>query len=345
MSGTSLDGVDLALATFYRKPSGWTFELHAAETVPYRAAWHESLRTAHQLTGESLVHLHTRYGTYLGRLCTQFMTRHGAKGVQFIASHGHTVFHQPARGFTFQLGDGNAVHAVTGLPVICDFRNLDVQRGGEGAPLVPVGDRHLFSDYDVCLNLGGIANLSMEQGRARKAFDVCFVNLGLNFLAEQAGKRFDRNGEGASRGKLHTGLLRKLSSTYAAWRRGRPSLGREGFEKHIEPLLKDASIPLEDRLHTFTESIALEIIAALPQRKLRVLCTGGGAHNGYLFHRLLEYGKDRYTFSIPEREIIDFKEALIFAFLGVLRVRGEMNCLKSVTGASQDSSSGVMIGF
>ncbi len=346
MSGTSLDGVDIACCTFTHN-QGWTFTIDRAETVAYPTAWRKKLSEAHTLPAEKLIALDVAYGKYLGELCSTFIKQHKIRGVHFIASHGHTIFHQPKNGFTLQIGNGNAIHAVTNLPVICDFRSLDVIKGGQGAPLVPAGDALLFSEYDMCLNLGGIANLSLEHKKNRTAFDVCYVNMGLNYLAQQAGKKYDTAGSMASDGEVNAVLLKKLDKVYAKIKTKRPSLGREFFEKEIQPLLADKKIPIHDKLRTFTESSAKEITAALLEsgKNKTVLCTGGGVFNSFLIYRMIELCGDDATLVIPDIEIINFKEALVFAFLGVLRIRNEANCLKSVTGATQNSSSGVMIGF
>jgi anhydro-N-acetylmuramic acid kinase len=223
----------------------------------------------------------------------------------------------------------------------------DVAFGGEGAPLVPAGDKWLFHEYDVCLNLGGIANLSLDVKGKRLAFDICFCNMGLNLLASEVSKRYDRNGEMASDGAIDSGLLRNLDKIYSKLSAKRPSLGREIFEEQIAELLKNKKLSVEDRLCTFTESVAMEIVKAITlyKKQAKVLCTGGGAFNSFLISRMLQHGGDDLTFIIPEDEVVKFKEAMVFGFLGVLRVRNEVNCLKTVTNASRDTSSGTMIGF
>ncbi len=346
MSGTSLDGLDIACCVFNKKASGWQYTIEKAVTLKYPAAWAGKLATAQNLSGEKLLELDAAYGKYIGKACRDFITRHKLK-VDFIASHGHTIFHQPKNGFTCQLGSGQAIYVTSNIPVVSDFRSLDVLLGGEGAPLVPAGDKFLFNDYDVCLNLGGIANLSAETKQGRIAYDICFVNMGLNYLAAKAGKAYDANGEMASEGQLHQPLLKDLNKVYNSTRKKRPSLGREIFEKQIQPLLDNEVIPLQDRLHTFSESSAIEIASAITAHKpgSKVLCTGGGAFNAYLITRVLELSEDRAQLIIPEDEIVKFKEALVFAFLGILRIRNEVNCLKTVTNASRNSSSGLMVGF
>lgn len=346
MSGTSLDGLDIAYCEFRNKNNAWQFSLEQSTTIRYPARWHAALSQAHTLSGEALAHLDAEYGLFLGQQVRKFVEKSGMKA-DFVASHGHTVFHQPKRHFTTQIGSGTHLHVASGLPVVCDFRSLDVALGGEGAPLVPVGDKLLFADYDVCLNLGGIANLSLEAKRQRIAFDICYCNMGLNRLAAEASKAFDRNGEMAAGGEVNAALLKALNRVYVRLRKQRPSLGREVFDRDFAPLLDDKTIPLADRLATFSETVAIEICDAIRSYAVeaRVLCTGGGAFNGYLMTRLLEHGGDALTFMLPDEDIVKFKEALVFAFLGVLRVRGEVNCLKSVTRAAANSSSGMMVGF
>lgn len=346
MSGTSMDGLDIAYCTFTKKGKEWSFSIEQTETVGYSHGWINKFTEANHILGDELLAIDVEYGRWLGKACADFIKRHKLKP-DFIASHGHTIFHQPARGFTYQLGNGQALHAVCGLPVIYDFRSLDVMLGGQGAPLVPVGDKLLFHEYDVCLNLGGIANLSMEIKKQRLAFDVCFMNMGLNHLMSTVKKNYDNHGELSSTGSLHTDLWKKLGKEYQLLRKKRPSLGREVFEERFRPLLNNDTIPLADRLYTFTESAAAEIASAILThvKNGKVLCTGGGAFNSYFISRLLELCGDHVELIIPEDDVIKFKEALVFAFLGVLKVRGENNCLKSVTGATRDNSSGLMVGF
>jgi anhydro-N-acetylmuramic acid kinase len=346
MSGTSLDGLDVTHCIFRKSPSGWRYDLSGFTTIKYSAQWLEQLGNAHLLGGEDLLALDAAYGSYLGKVSRDFIDRHKFK-TDFISSHGHTVFHQPKKKFTCQIGNGYSLHVASGLPVVCDFRMQDVAMGGEGAPLVPAGDKFLFHQYDVCLNLGGIANLSVDIRGKRHAFDICFCNMGLNYLMAKINKTFDRDGAMAAAGKVDEGLLKALQKINSKLAVKRPSLGREIFENQIKPLLDNEMISLEDRLCTLTESAAREIINGIREQKGRqtVLCTGGGTFNSFLITRMLYLGGDDITFMIPDDEVVKFKEAIVFGFLGVLRVRGEVNCLKSVTRATKDSSSGTMIGF
>lgn len=346
MSGTSLDGLDIAYCHFRQSEKGWVYSIKKATTIKYSAAWIEKLSTAHELSGEQLLELDSAYGNFLGKACDTFRRKNKLR-VDFIASHGHTVFHQPQKRFTYQLGNGNALHAACEIPVVCDFRSLDVMLGGQGAPLVPAGDKHLFSAFDVCLNLGGIANLSMDVKGKRVAFDICFANMGLNYLMGKVGKEFDEDGGMSSDGVVQVPLLKALNKVYMSLHKRRPSLGREIFEQRIKPLLDMPGVRLKDKLRTFTASSVNEIALAIlsTKEKPKVLCTGGGAFNSFFISQLLEVCGDEVTLIIPEDETIKFKEALIFAFLGVLKVRGDNNCLMTVTGASKDSSGGVMVGF
>jgi anhydro-N-acetylmuramic acid kinase len=346
MSGTSLDGLDLAFCQFIKKGK-WTFKLLSSVTLKYSARWKDVLSNAHKLSGADLLALDAAFGKFIGESCKRFCGKEKIKGVDLIASHGHTVFHQTHREFTFQLGNGNAIHVASGIPVVYDFRSLDVAYQGQGAPLVPVGDRYLFGEYDICLNLGGIANLSMEDRKKRIAYDICFANMGLNYLSAKNGKEFDSGGTLASQGRLDQRLLNQLAEAYDHLRATRPALGREGFESTMENLLDQESISLEDRMRTFCESIVLEIERSIPRRKkkLKLLVTGGGALNDALINLLKQKLTNQATVIIPERKIVEFKEAMVFGFLGVLRMRGEVNVLKSVTRAQRDTSSGVAVGW
>lgn len=347
MSGTSLDGLDIVYCKIKVGKKSKKFEILSATTKKYAPDWKRKLASAHTLTASQLFSLDHDYGQYLAKATLDFIKENKINDVDFIASHGHTIFHQPKNGFTYQLGSGQTIYDVSGLPVVFDFRSLDVIRGGEGAPLVPIGDRYFFSEYDICLNIGGIANLSMELKGKRVAFDFCFANMGLNYLAAKAGKEFDKNGKLAFSGVVNDMMLKKLDAVYKPLRKKRQSLGREGFEKSIKSILNNGAIPLPNRLRTLCESIAIETANAVPakKKKMKLLATGGGALNSYLIKVLERKLKGKAEIVIPNKQVVEFKEALIFALLGVLRVRGEVNCLKSVTGANRDSSVGVMVGF
>ncbi len=342
MSGTSLDGVDIAACEFWITKTGKIhYKIHSAETLAYPNDWKERLITAPLLTGLELTLLDIDYGNYLGELTKKFIGRHELKP-RFIASHGHTVFHQPHRGITLQIGSGASIAATTGLKIISDFRSLDVALGGQGAPLVPIGDKLLFDEYDFCLNLGGFSNISMDdEKQSRIAFDICPVNMALNHYANKLGFEFDKNGELSAKGNLNQQLLNALNGLDYYTKNPPKSLGREWFETSFLPLI-DNKIPTQDILHTLTEHIAIQIgkaVSGFPAGK--ILTTGGGAENTYLVSRIYQHAKSKIV--IPEKMLVHYKEALIFALLGFLRSENKMNTLASVTGARSDSIGGIII--
>jgi anhydro-N-acetylmuramic acid kinase len=340
MSGTSLDGVDLALCQFEYNRMQWHYKLLNSATYAYPKEWKNKLSTAHQLDSNSFIKLHKEYGEYLGNLVNRFTKGMPIK-ITLIASHGHTIFHDPNEKITFQLGEGHYIASLTGITTISDFRTMDVALGGQGAPLVPMGDELLFHAYDYCLNLGGFANISYKKDEKRIAFDICPVNIAINLMASEVGKEFDKDGFIAMKGKINTTLLEKLNSLDFYQLVTPKSLGREWFESKIIPLIVDPSIKLEDRIRTFYEHIAIQISKVIINEKQQsVLITGGGALNKYLIQILKEHS--HHQFVLPDRNIIEFKEAIVFAFLGVLRFRGEINVLASATGARTNSVCGVI---
>jgi anhydro-N-acetylmuramic acid kinase len=339
MSGTSLDGVDIALCVFEKSRGTWKFRIEAAETISYKPSDVKLLTALMQADAMSYARQNTAYGCLLGELVKSFLKRHRASA-DFISSHGHTIFHQPSNKFTTQIGEGAALSIASGLPVVCDFRTVDVALGGQGAPLVPIGDQLLFNQYEYCLNLGGIANISFERSGKRIAFDICPVNMVMNHLAQEKGKRFDKGGRMAAKGYFNIMLLAKLSSV-PYYRRPIPkSLGREEIEKYFFRIMKNDKSRVEDKLQAFCEHIAIKVASVTKNAKGQMLVTGGGAYNDYLISRIKAHSRVKVV--IPSKKIIEFKEALIFAFLGVLRWRNEVNCLKSVTGASRDSCGGAI---
>ncbi|AZA77385.1 anhydro-N-acetylmuramic acid kinase [Chryseobacterium sp. G0186] len=338
MSGTSLDGLDICLAEF-EKHEKWTFTILNADTLSYSTDWENKLRNSIHLSAESLLELHSDYGFYLGQQVTEFMERHQLENIDLIASHGHTVFHQPQRKFTLQIGDGRAIKLKTDLPVIYDFRSQDVLMMGNGAPLVPIGDELLFSEYGACLNLGGFSNISLQSNGKRIAFDIAPVNIILNPLAQQFNKDFDENGDLARKGKINEQLLNQLNSLDFYQQSHPKSLGIEWCNQHIFPILENVE-PLE-ALATFTEHIAQQISDIINKNNSKdILVTGGGAYNTFLIEKIK--AKTKSEVIVPEKKIVDYKEALIFAFMGVLKANNEINVLCSATGSTSDHSSGVI---
>ncbi len=336
MSGSSLDGLDIALVRFNEEGDKYHFQIMEAETLPYPEYWTKQLSEAFHKQPEDLVQLDKEYGKYLGEQVLAFARKHNAKP-DFVASHGHTIFHRPEEHYTLQIGDGQELARACGFTVINDFRSEDVSKGGQGAPLVPIGDKLLFGDYEMCLNIGGIANISYDENGKRIAYDLCIANQALNYLAQLKGMDYDKDGELARNGEVDHSLLKKLNNLPFFLQEPPKSLGREFFETYQKDLLKDLSV--EDMLATFVEHVALQIalpISWLPKGK--IFCTGGGARNKYLIERL--QARTKHEVVVPDKLIIDYKEALVFALLGLLRMEGKTNVLSSVTGAESDSCSG-----
>jgi anhydro-N-acetylmuramic acid kinase len=336
MSGTSLDGVDLAVCSFEQKHR-FNYQIHHAITTPYTDEWTHKLQTAHLLNAHDFAVLNVEYGHFLGKLCKAFIKGTGTS-IDFISSHGHTIFHQPALGISTQLGSGAAIAASSCIDTVCDFRSTDIALGGQGAPLVPVGDALLFNEFSHCLNLGGIANISYTQNQERIAYDICPANMILNYLSQKTGNMFDNEGKLAGSGVLLPDLLQKLENLDFYHTSPPKSLGREWVWSTSIPLLEHDPNTVIDKLTTCTYHIVSQISRHITPDDATVLVSGGGAHNVFLTNLLSEQIAGKLY--IPEKTLIEFKEALVFAFLGLLRLLGKANTLSSVTGASRNSSSG-----
>lgn len=339
MSGTSLDGIDLAELFFKHYQNQWYFEIGYIETIPYDSAWSIQLQRAIYYNNDQLLLLNTEYTKYLSKIIKGFIFKNKIQDIDAICSHGHTILHQPENGITLQIGNLPQLANYLKETVVCDFRVQDIKMGGQGAPLVPIGDRLLFHEFDYCLNLGGFANISFENMGRRIAFDLCPANTILNYWAEKKGLPFDDKGSLASTGKINEKLYKSLNELDFYQIQPPKSLGIEFLNLKIHPLFKSFPITPEDALRTFIEHIAFQISRALPIESSKILITGGGAYNHFLIERIKNLSP-KLEILIPEKEIIEFKEALIFGLLGVLRLRNEINTLSSVTGAKKDHSSG-----
>jgi anhydro-N-acetylmuramic acid kinase len=337
MSGTSLDGLDMALCNFV-KTDRWNYKVIAASTVEYPDSLRKQLGRSIELSAYEFVKLDVDLGKFIAKKINAFLETQNVKP-DFIASHGHTTFHQPQTGLTSQIGNGATIAAHTGITTVCDFRTTDVAFGGQGAPLVPVGDELLFERYDACLNLGGISNISFRLNNRRIAFDISPCNMALNYLANQINMPYDKNGENARKGNIETNLLNKLNDIDFYKKTGAKSLGKEWFDTVFQPYLDAAAISVYDKLRTIVEHISMQLENVLDGKNIEtILVTGGGARNVFLIERFNATGKRKII--IPDMQTIDFKEAIIFAFLGVLRMRSEINCLSAVTGAKTDNCGG-----
>jgi len=337
MSGTSLDGMDLVLCRFHSENGKWIYEVEKAVTIGYSNEWKKKLSAAQNLGAVEFIMLHNEFGSFIGKEIRNFLGNDGK--ADFVASHGHTVFHQPDKRLTFQLGSPPYISAECMLPVVSDFRTPDVALGGQGAPLVPVGDRMLFYEYGFCLNLGGFANISNDVNGARIACDLCPVNIVANELSLISGNEYDRDGIIGRGGNLVRELTDELNKLEFYSVKGPKSLGREWVESEFMPVVKKYRLSVPDSLRSFYEHVSDQICGYINRfPPSNVLVTGGGAFNLFLMELIRT--KCRSGIIIPGELVVKYKEAIIFAFLGLLRYLNQINCLASVTGARKDSSSG-----
>lgn len=351
MSGSSLDGLDIAFVEFQEQGGKWTYEINEADCYPYTTEWTEKLKNAINLPAREYQLLHTVYGHYIGQEVNRFIESHQLHyKVAVVASHGHTTFHMPASQMTAQLGDGAAIAAKTQLPVVSDLRALDVAFGGQGAPIVPIGEKMLMNDFTYFLNIGGIANISLN-AEEYVAFDVCPANRVLNMLANDAGKPFDEDGKIAASGNVHDELLNQLNKLAYYSQPYPKSLANDFGTDIVYPLIRSAGLSIPDAIRTFSEHVALQICNALSSLNIqqpvpgnkKLLVTGGGALNTFLVKRLSELLRvENIEVVVPDTKLVNYKEALIMAFIGVLRWRQEYNVLASVTGASRNSIGGAL---
>lgn len=343
MSGTSLDGLDLAYCHFWQEGNSWAFEIKSAKTVPYHSSLRSKLHDAIDYSVTDLLALDHQYGDFLGKESKTFIDEEELD-LDFIASHGHTVHHRPDLNFTRQIGSGQQLSIRSGYKVICDFRSKDIALGGQGAPLVPIGDQAFFSNYSFCLNLGGISNVSFEQDGKRIAYDIGIANMLLNYICRKVGKEYDSGGSLARSGNLNEDLLDKLNSLDYYKRSIPKSTGYEWFQQKIVPLVEASPLEAADLLNTavhhITEQICVQLKLHSGKDSKTVLITGGGAFNNFLIEVLTAKLSPQIKVIIPSAELISFKEALVFAYMGLMRILGEVNVLSSVTGASKDSCSG-----
>jgi anhydro-N-acetylmuramic acid kinase len=338
MSGTSLDGIDIISASL-NFDGKWHYKIHCTETIKYPKNWFEILKKLTTYSLDEIQNIDKDYTYYLSTVINDFIDKNNITDIDAVCSHGHTALHQPEKGLTYQIGNLPILASLINQTVICDFRVQDVELGGQGAPLVPIGDQLLFPQYIYCLNLGGFANLSTETDNNRIAYDICPVNIVMNHYASQLGLDYDAEGKIAATGNINEESLNALN-TIPYYKQSYPkSLGFEWVRNVIIPSIDSFELSDRDVLRTFAEHIGFQISKALNSKEHgTVFVTGGGVFNLFLIRTIQNYTKNKIV--IPSNEIIEFKEALIFGFLGVLRLRNEVNCLQSVTGAQKDHSSG-----
>jgi anhydro-N-acetylmuramic acid kinase len=368
MSGSSLDGLDIAFVELHENAGKWQYEIKAAETYPYSEEWIKKLRGAVNYNALDYQLLHTAYGHYIGEQVNTFIASHQLQyQVQLIASHGHTTFHVPSKKMTGQLGDGASIAAETGINVVSDLRAMDMALGGQGAPIVPIGEKLLFGNYTFFLNLGGIANISYNHPDQYIAFDICPANRVLNMLAQDVGKPYDAGGQEAAAGTLQPKLLEMLNSLEYYQLPYPKSLANDFGTDVVYPLIKSSGEAIDDGLRTAVEHIAVQVSKAVRQllrshqpayakapasgkpsadageANHKLIVTGGGAHNNFLMERLRAALQElQVELVVPDNKIIDFKEAIVMALIGVLRWREENNVMASVTGASRNSIGGAV---
>ncbi len=360
MSGSSLDGLDIAYVEFSEKAGEWNYEIKCAGCIGYDEKWTQKLKDAVHLSAKEYQLLHTDYGRYSGEMVNEFIEKFQLEHkINLIASHGHTTFHFPEKRMTHQLGDGAAIAAQTQLPVVSDLRSMDIAFGGQGAPIVPLGEKLLFGDYDYFLNIGGIANISInsKQGNNQDsdlgiteiiAFDICAANRVLNMLAAEKNKPYDEDGKMAASGKINEALLEELNALDYYKLDYPKSLANSFGTDTIYPLIKNFNLSTEDSLCTYTEHIAIQVKNSLESQFSKtniqkLMITGGGAFNKFLIDRISNHLQEiNFEIYVPEDDVVIYKEALIMALLGVLRWREQYTVLSSVTGALRNSIGGAL---
>lgn len=345
MSGTSLDGLDLAYCHLEDMNGKWEYKIKNTKSVSYTEELQLELKDSIHLSAERLLGFHNTYGTWLGEQAKNFIEEEKLE-VDYIASHGHTSHHRPELGLTFQMGSGQHLANAAATRVICDFRSNDLALGGQGAPLVPIGDHLFFGAYDFCLNLGGISNISFELKNKRIAYDIGLANMILNYITQKIGLAYDQGGEMARSGKINSVMLQRLNDLKYYLLPHPKSIGYEWFLEEVVPIVEDTKDSVENLLHTaihhICEKVAQQIQLNSKNDEQQVLVTGGGALNIFLIDILKEKLGEQTTVIVPEPILIEFKEALVFALMGALRIERKINVLSSVTGAKRDSSSGVI---
>lgn len=345
MSGTSLDGLDLCCCSINNVEGTWTFEILATKSISYSDNMQSELKNSIYLKADELLEFHNTYGTWLGQQAKHFMSEKKLD-VDFIASHGHTTHHKPKIGLTFQIGSGQHLANASECKVICDFRTNDVALGGQGAPLVPIGDQLFFNEYDFCLNLGGISNISLEKKGKRIAYDIGLANMILNYITRKIGLEYDKGGVLARKGRINEKMLNQLNKLTYYLLPHPKSIGFEWFVEKVIPIVDATNDSTENLLNTAIHHICQKIAEQIQLNSIKdentLLVTGGGALNHFLIEVLQKKIETTTKVIIPTKELIEFKEALVFALMGALHIEKEINVLKSVTGAKRDSCSGVL---
>lgn len=345
MSGSSLDGLDIAYCKFDIQENIFDFEIVQSITIPFPENIFHALQQA--VTDSGIVQeADVLFGDFCGREVFKFLQNNNLILPDFIASHGHTIAHHPEKGFSLQIGNANDIRKHVSVPVINDFRITDIRAGGQGAPLVPMCDAMLFNDYDVCLNIGGIANISFVNNGKRFGFDICGANQILNSIANKLNMPYDDGGNIAATGKINQSLLQALNADKFLNKSFPKSLDNAYVQKHFISILDNFNVSLQDQMATATEHIAQQVSNVIQysfpdSKQLKILVTGGGAYNTTLVNRIATLCNTQIQ--LPSDSIIQYKEALAIALMGVLRWKQLPNFFPSVTGAKTAVCGGEII--
>ena len=340
MSGTSVDGLDICYVSFdNHDPS--KYEIIDCETIDYDDNLKTKLKNVIEMDNDQIKQIDKEFGEFIGLNVLKFIKKNTLYKADLISSHGHTVFHEPKFNKTLQIGNGEIINKVTKIKTVNNFREQDIQLGGQGAPLVPIGDKLLFDDYKYCLNLGGFTNISVKDSRTIYAYDICPLNTVLNHYANKLGYDCDLDGKLSEKGVINIDLLNELNDLEYYKKSYPKSLGLEFVIENIFPITEKYKIKEVDILATYIEHASFQIKRNIDNGS-KVLLTGGGTFNDNLIKTLNHDSK--INFIVPDKTIINYKESLIFALLGYLKINGKVNCLRSVTGASNDHSSGDIYG-
>ena len=339
MSGTSLDGVDIVYVNF-KLDKYWKYEIINSKTYKYKKKWNVLLKDISQKKIHLIEKINIDYTRLLSKYIKDFINEFSIQEIDFISSHGHTALHQPSNSLTYQIGNLPILAKYINQKVICDFRVQDVKLGGQGAPLVPVGEEYLFPEYNTLINLGGFANITRKNKDNLIAYDICPINIVFNHLSRKMEYKYDDRGYIASTGNINEELYDHLQRLNYYKQKPPKSLGVEWVNSQIHSILKNfQDTPIKDLMNTFSNHFAFQIAKNIGEQD-QVLITGGGAYNDYLINRIKKLTNSKLT--IPDPNIIEYKEALIFSFLGLLRVLEINNCYSSVTGAKKDHCSGII---
>lgn len=344
MSGSSLDGVDLVCCEFKLENNKWNYKVLDSYCYEYSKGWQKILANIGSLTAEQYIETDILLGAYYGDLINDFISNKTTSKSELIILHGHTAFHNPKNRYTAQIGSAAAVVAKTNISTVTNLRLLDICLGGQGAPIVPIGEHYLFKNHTAFLNIGGIANVSIHQSKDDIiAYDICPANTLLNYLASKLGATYDYEGNFAAHGEVNSPLLEQLNNCEYYNLSLPRTLSTEYIRDKFMPILEESNLSINNKLATVVEHISEQLYISLvnyPSVK-SIFITGGGALNKFLIIRIKEKLKN-IDVVIPDKETINYKEAIIIAFFGLLRFKKEINIFKSVTGATHNSIGGAL---